>query len=118
MRNLFLMALAPLALVACTEQQTCEARARNHMHDIDLQIRETRQNLERGYVLVEQDFGLVIGTRICSDTGTVQICTGGDFPQYRRVRIDPAAEQAKLDALERRKVALAREFAQCAALEG
>ena len=114
MRYLFLLVLLPLVLTACTERQTCESRARNHLHDIKLQIRETEDNLSRGYALIKEDTGFVIGTGFCSYRGAVRVCTGSDFPQYRRVRIDPAAEQAKLNALVKRKAALEREFAQCA----
>lgn len=114
MRYLYLLVFLPLVLTACTERQTCESRARNHLHDINLQIRETQDNLARGYTLVKQDFGLIIGTGICKWQGNVRVCAGSDFPQYRRVRIDPSAEQAKLDALVKRRAALERELAQCA----
>ena len=114
MRYMFLLVALPLVLAACTERQTCESRARNHLHDINLQIDMTEDNLSRGYALVKQDFGFTIGTGFCSHRGDFRLCTGSNFPNYRRVRIDPAAEQAKLDALLKRKAALQRELAQCA----
>ncbi len=82
MRKLFLLIALPLVLVltACTERQTCESRARNHLRDINLQIDETEDNLSRGYTLVKQDFGFVIGTGFCSHRGNVRVCTRFGFP--------------------------------------
>ncbi|WP_300519907.1 hypothetical protein [Aliiroseovarius sp.] len=114
MRCLYPFVILPLVLAACSERQTCESRTRSHLHDINLQIREAQDNLSRGYSLVKRDQGFVFGTRICSRRGDVRFCAGSSLPQYHRVRIDQAAEQAKLNALEIRKAALEREVAQCA----
>ena len=114
MRHLILAALLPIALVACTERQTCESRAKNHMYDIDVQIREARENLERGYAYVKTNAVFTVGARFCSSRGGFALCTGPNLPSYRRVHIDPDAEQAKLSALEKRKIVLQNELARCA----
>lgn len=115
MRQMILTALLPIALLACTERQTCESRAKSHMYDIDVQIRETRENLARGYAYVETQAVFTVGARVCSGQGGIVLCTRPTLPSHRRVRIDPDAEQAKLAALEKRKIALQGEFAHCAA---
>ncbi|MCI2399412.1 hypothetical protein [Aliiroseovarius subalbicans] len=116
MRHLIFAALIPLTLAACTPQQNCEARVRHQISDIDAQIDEVRDNLRRGYAYLPVRTNVRVGVQFCATPGgTLSVCTGTDTPSYRRVSIDPAAERAKLAALQKRQVELQRDYAQCAA---
>ncbi len=85
------------------------------MADIKAQIAESEDNLERGYAYIRHDGHVTFHGRFCTfGNGVFFLCAGPDFPTYKRVKIDEAAERAKLGALRARLPKLEAELARCA----
>jgi hypothetical protein len=118
MRSLAVFILAlPLALAACavTPRQQCEAPYRAELRNVDVDLRETRLILRRGYNLVpaRDTFGLKYCLR---PTGTAYPCQPEEGEAvYDKRPINRRAEQAKLDALHSEAVRLTRAIAACQA---
>ena len=107
--------LSALALSACqTPRESCISSATRGLRTVDLLIRETQGNLSRGYA-IETEQRVDVDRRICEvelEDGTERhyICEDTDVVDVERaVAIDLNAEQAKLDSLLERRVALSAE---------
>jgi hypothetical protein len=103
MRSIAVVALAlPLLLAACatTPRQKCEAPYRAELRNVEMDIRDTRQALQRGFALVPARFSF--GLHHClRPSGSVYLCTEDDGePMYDKRPINRRAEQAKLTALD------------------
>jgi hypothetical protein len=111
-----------IVLVGCTTYpDTCDRRALHERRTVEGLIRQTEGNLRRGYSyqIVESNWNT--GFMWCSGSGwghNPAFCTGSNAPTYRRipVAIDPAAEQRKLESLQRRRAALIEATAECTPL--
>ncbi|TNC63902.1 hypothetical protein [Rubellimicrobium roseum] len=107
--------LSALALSACqTPRESCIAGASRELRTVDLLIRETQGNLNRGYA-IETSQRIDVDREICEvelEDGTERRywCEDTDVVDVQRpVAIDLATEQAKLDGLLERRAALAAE---------
>lgn len=114
-----LLMVLPLVglLAACevTPLEQCQGQARRALNTNAEQIRQAELNIERGYQLVPAEVQARVGVQLCAPGGAITVCTGAqNQPQYRRVPVDRAAEQAKLAVLVERRAALEAEYAACA----
>ncbi len=116
MKKLFLTSLLALAVTGCTltPLQQCQAPLRRALADNQAQIEQTRENIERGAIFIPAETS--IGIRYClTPTGNFRLCLNATDEQttFRKVRIDVAAEQAKLAVLLSRRSELEASYAQC-----
>ena len=109
--------VVPLVLSACavTPRQQCQAPYRAELRNIEAEIRDSREALQRGFRLVPARWEH--GINYClSPSGFVSLCTAEDGePMYDKRPISRPAEQAKLDALLGERGRLNAALAQCAA---
>ena len=112
-------ALGLLALIcACSPAEQCRLDASRELRQLDRQIAETRTDLARGYRLVPVENPFQIGLFGClGRTDVFGFCADDLPPQYRRVRLNIPAEQAKLASLQSQRreaeARTARALAQC-----
>lgn len=124
--RLAISCLGLAGLAACgTPQQQCEARVASEYREVSRLLDEVNQNIARGYAWERQLRGGT-GLSLCAGGygrgrfgwgyGT---CYGGPDTVRTRVPIDPAAEQRKRDALQKRLISLGHGGnAACAARYG
>lgn len=117
MRQLFLYTVVLGILSACTltPLEQCRANASRSLFNVEESIRETQKNIALGYVFVPADNA--IGATYCQSpvTGRMRLCLQPEDGQalFKRLRIEPQAEQAKLDVLLRRRDEILTARAQC-----
>jgi len=107
-----------LILAACASPRTaCLQRAAAPLRALDADIAETRAVLAYGY-RPGRDRGISAGLAFCADGSPITLCLSGERPlaQRRVIAVDPAAERARLRALEARRPALAAAAARAAAI--
>ena len=103
-----------------TPKERCISAATEDISAIDNAIIEAQTNIARGYRLEESAISTV-GVNLCSRSGPVSVCLGGDKDiEPRKVPIDIAAEQARLAALQAQRATviarMEREIAACQSL--
>lgn len=115
MYRLAIAAATLMALAACevSPLEQCQTRARNQLANNARQISQSEANIARGYEYQRSEHHL--GLTFCAaPTGNFRICTGtGDQVTYQRLRVDVAAEQAKLQVLRARRAEIEAAFDAC-----
>ncbi|MCP5039300.1 MAG: hypothetical protein GY945_17040 [Rhodobacteraceae bacterium] len=116
MRNLISLSVLLLAIVGCTltPLQECQMPLRRALADNQAQIDDARLNIQRGAIYIPAKSS--IGVRYCATPqGNFHLCLGvqDGTVTYRKMRIDVAAEQAKLNVLLARRNELEASYAQC-----
>ena len=103
-----LPALAALALMAAcaTPAQQCRIDATRDLRQLDTMIAQSRQDLARGYHLIERPNPIQFGVFACFSPEDALFCAGDDaFPRYRREPLNRPAEAAKLASLVAQRAA-------------
>ncbi|HGG05463.1 MAG TPA: hypothetical protein ENK28_08385 [Aliiroseovarius sp.] len=118
MRIALLGALLGFGLSACTltPLQQCQSPFKRALADNQAQIVQSELNIQRGHIFVPSTSSF--GVRYClNDRGDYRLCLGIKDGQqtFKKVRIDVAAEQAKLQVLQSRRGELQASLAQCSA---
>jgi hypothetical protein len=93
-----------LMLAACADPHAqCVKRANAELTAIDREMAEIQTTLSRGY-RVSKGPRATVGFALCTSDDPLHLCLGADAPVYERHQaIDPAAEQARLRALQARR---------------
>ncbi len=110
--------LVALLLGACADPQTqCVSRANADLRAIDREIADIQTALAQGYRVTGGRTS--VGFAFCTSDDPIHVCLGTETPvAERRQAIDPAAERARLRALQARRpqaaATAARAEAACA----